>query len=207
MIEKSISRLSAVKLRLILLVSLGVIILIGGIGFYFIQQQLNTFAVEVSHAAEDAQTSDSDISTLQKLQKQLAENQDNIKRTQSIVADSKSYQYQDQIIRDLNTYASRTGISIIRFSFNDSSAAASGTQTQTSGANAAATQTPTISGLKSTSVSITLKTPTQYKNLMNFVHAIEQNLTKMQIAGISLTKGENPSEVLINALTIEVYIQ
>lgn len=206
MIEKSINRLSAVQLRMVLLVSLGGIILIGGIGFYFLQQHLNNFAVEVSHASEDAHTSDSDIAALQKLQKQLAENQDNIKRTQSIVADSKSYQYQDQIIKDLNTYAARSGIAITRFSFNDAGAATTGSQKTPAGA-AAQTQAPTISGLKSTSVSISLKTPTPYKNLMNFVHAIEQNLTKMQIAGLSLTKGENSSDVSINALTIEVYIQ
>jgi len=205
MIEKSISRLSATQLRMILFVSLGATILIGGIGFYFIQQNLNNFAVEVSHVSEDAHTSDNDIAALQKLQKQLAENQDNIKRTNSIVADSKSYQYQDQIIRDLNTYAARSGIGITRFSFDESGSGA--TAAQKAPAAGTAAQPQTISGLKSTSVSITLKTPTQYKNLMNFVHAIEQNLTKMQIAGLSLTKGENSSEVSINALTIEVYIQ
>lgn len=203
MIEKSFSRLSAVQLRMILFVSLGAIILLGATGFYFIQQHLRNFAVEVSHASEDARTSDNDIAALKKLQKQLAENQDNIKRTQSIVADSKSYKYQDQIIKDLNTYASRSGIGITRFTFDDAAAGPGAKTTPTAGAAAPAT----ISGLKSTSVSIGLKTPTQYKNLMNFVHAIEQNLTKMQIAGLSLNKGDNPTEVSISALTIEVYIQ
>lgn len=205
MIGKGINSLSAVQLRSILLGSLGAIILLGTIGFYFIQAQLNSFAVQVSHAAEDAATSNNDITALKTLQTRLAENEDTIERTRSIVADSKSYKYQDQIIRDLNTYAKRSNLEVTRFTFND--AGATTTKSGGSTATTKATPNPTISGLKSTSVSITLKQPTQYKNLMNFVHSIEQNLTKMQIAGLTLNKGESNSEVTIASLTIEVYIQ
>lgn len=200
--KTSLNSLSAVQLRSILLASLGAVILLGAIGFYFIQSQLSSFAVEVSHAAEDAKTSDNDITALKRLQTQLADNESNVERARSIVADSKSYKYQDQIIQDLNTYAARSKFEITRFTFNGSAPGASGTSA------AAAAKTPELApGLKSTTVSITLKSPTPYKDLMNFIHAIEQNLTKMQIAGVTFAKGEKSSDVAISSLTIEVYTQ
>lgn len=199
MIEKTFHSLSATQLRIVLMASIGVITLIGGVGFYFIEQQLHVYAVQVSHISEDASTSDNDITTLQNLQKKLADSTDSIKRTESIVADSKFYQYQDQIIHDLNTYANRAGVTISSFVFDSNTGGKIGAPTTTGQAGTS------ISGLKSTTVSITLKTPTKYKNLMNFVHYVEQNLTKMQIANVSLTKGTNADEVSTNALLIEVY--
>jgi hypothetical protein len=206
MIEKTINGMTAIQLRMILIGTIIAIFVLGGLGFYFVQAQLNTFAVDVSHANEDASTSNNDIAVLQSLQKKLESSQDNVARTKKIVADSKSYTYQDQIISDLNAYAARAGITIASYTFNaggpggTSAAASAGASTATAGQTI-------IPGLKSTTVSVNLKSPTKYDNLLNFVHSIEQNLTKMQIAGISLTKGQNSSEVSTNALSIEVYIQ
>ena len=42
--------------------------------------------------------------------------------------------------------------------------------------------------------------------MMKFLHLIEQNLTKMQLSGISLTKDEtSPSDISVSALNVEVY--
>lgn len=206
MIEKTINGMTAVQLRAILIGTIAAIILLGGVGFYFIQARLHDFAVSVSHANEDAETSDSDISILQRVQKKLADNQSNVERTKKIVADSKAYTYQDQIISDLNAYAARAGITIASYTFSGG-AATTGTAAPAATGTVGNTAQPTIPGLKSTTVSVTLKPPTKYENLLNFVHSVEQNLTKMQISGISLTKGQTSSEVSTNALSIEVYIQ
>ena len=206
MIEKTINGMTAVQLRMILISTILAIFVLGGIGFYFVQSQLNTFAINVSHANEDAATSNNDISILQTVQKKLADDQGNVERTKKIVADSKSYTYQDQIISDLNAYAARAGITITGYTFD----AGAGATTNTTGGTAAGTAspaTPTIAGLKSTTVSVTLKAPTKYENLLNFVHSVEQNLTKMQVSGISLTKGQSSADVSTNVLSIEVYIQ
>lgn len=203
MIEKSVKGMTATRLRLILFASIAVMIIAISIGFYFLQSYLYSFSVNVSHANEDASTSATDIATFGRLEDRLETDAGTIKRVESIVADSKSYEYQDQIITDLNTYAARTGVSISSFSFNAGGAAAAGTTT-------APTANPTIApipGLKATAVSITLASPTKYKNLMNFIHSIEQNLTKMQLASLSLTKGAANDEVTINTLEIEVYIK
>jgi hypothetical protein len=206
MTKKGLGSLNASQLRIMLVASIiGIIVLIG-IGFYFIQAQLYSFAVVVSHANEDATTSRDDISIFEKLQQQLADDDATVKRAQDIVADSKQYEYQNQIIVDLNTYAARSGISIASFTFDDNGA-------QTPGASALPPSTTgvrpkvSITGLKSTTVSISLKTPTKYRDLMNFVHSIEKNLTKMQLASFAATKGEKADEVAINTLEIEVYIK
>lgn len=198
--------MTAVQLRMILISTILAIFVLGGVGFYFVQSQLNTFAINVSHVNEDAATSNNDISILQTVQKKLADDQGNVERTKKIVADSKSYTYQDQIISDLNAYAARAGITITGYTFD----AGAGATTNTSGSTATGAASPattTIAGLKSTTVSVTLKAPTKYENLLNFVHSVEQNLTKMQVSGISLTKGQSPADVSTNVLSIEVYIQ
>ncbi len=208
MIEKTINGMTAVQLRMILIGSIVAIVVLGSVGFYFMQSKLNSFAVEVSHANEDAATSVNDISILQGVQKKLTDNQGNVERTKKIVADSKAYTYQDQIIKDLNAYAARAGITIASYTFNGAAATAgSNAATATGGTVGTAATQQTIPGLKSTTVSITLKPPTKYENLLNFVHSVEQNLTKMQIAGIALTKAQSASDVSTNALSIEVYIQ
>lgn len=206
MTKKGLGGLNASQLRIMLLASIiGVIVLIG-IGFYFIQAQLYSFAVVVSHANEDAATSRDDIAIFEKLKQELAENDATVKRAQDIVAASKSYEYQDQIIVDLNTYATRSGISIASFTFDSSGSQVPGASALPPSVTGVKPKT-SIAGLKSTNVSIALKTPTKYRNLMNFIHSIEKNLTKMQLASFSAIKGEKADEVSINTLEIEVYIK
>lgn len=201
MIDKGLRRLTAVRLRMILVISMFIIMIVTAIGFYFIQAHLYSFAVEVSHMNEDASTSGNDVATWERIKQRLEDDQATVTRTKNIVAASQAYEYQDQIITDLNTYASRSGVAISSYSFGGATGAA--------GAAAAAANSkstlPTISGLKSVTVSVTLVTPTKYNNLMKFIHSIEQNLTKMQVASISITKGTANDEVSINTLEIEVY--
>jgi hypothetical protein len=203
MIEKGIHNLTATRLRVMLSASLVGILVIIGIGFYFLQSYLYSFAVEVSHANEDASTSGSDIATLQKLQQEFKNDQTTIQRVESIVAESKSYEYQDQIIADLNTYANRSGVKITSFTFDAGTPSKTGATVSTTPASPSVA----VAGLKSTGVSITLEAPTKYNSLMKFIHSIEQNLTKMQLASLSLTKGTASDEVSISALQLEVYIK
>ena len=42
---------------------------------------------------------------------------------------------------------------------------------------------------------------------MNFIHYIENNLTKMQLSGVSLSKGKEGNNITVSALTIEVYLK
>lgn len=195
------NKMTASRLRLILVGSIVLLALLIGFGFYSAQSFLHNFAVTVSHAQQDANASADDISTLQRLEDKLEEDVAIIDRTKKIVADSKAYEYQDQIIADLNTYAAKSGISITSFTFADNNAASATSET-----NSAASE-PAIPGLKSTSVSVQIASPTKYDRLMRFVSHIEQNLTKMQLASLTLSKGQKPDEVTTSELVIGVYVK
>lgn len=204
--------LTPTKLRLILTCLLFVTLILAGVVFKLAQTRLQTTATDVSHKVADANASRNNLENLKKIQKFLDDNKDTISRVNNIVAESKSYQYQDQIILDLNAYAAKAGISITNFGFTDAAAAtaaatpaAPATTSATPGTTAA---TPTVGGdVKSTSVSITVANPVKYESLLRFVKSIEQNLTKMQISKVSLSKGTETDEVTTDALTIEIYVR
>lgn len=197
-------KMTATTLRLMLSVSLFVIAAIGIVGFFYAQGYLHTVAIDTSHSVVDANASQDNLQTLQKIQKTLIADQDVISRTNSIVADSQSYQYQNQIISDINTYAAKAGISITNLDFSDKGGTTPAAVTPGSVSATAPTQP---AGVKATSVTVTLKNPVSYNNLLLFIRSIEQNLTKMQISRVSLSKGTDSSTVTSDALAIEVYIK
>jgi hypothetical protein len=196
--------LTASGLRIIFLISLFILTLIGSALFWFTNERLKEFATDVNHTVVDASASQSNIQTLQKVQKELADQKDVVDRASSIVAESKSYQYQNQIINDLNDYAAKSGITITNIDF--SSGAAPSAATMPKSASPTAPVAPGINGVKSTSVSITLKNPVVYNNMIRFIKSIEQNLTKMQLSKVSLSKNATGG-VSSEVLTLEVYIR
>lgn len=193
---KSLRLLSASGLRFILSASLFVIAFIGVVIFWIADGQLSRVATDVSHVVVDANASENNLSTLEKIKTELATEQDVVTRAGSIVADSQSYQYQDQIVTDLNNFANKAGIDITNIDFSASKVAAP-----------AAKATVTPSGVKSISVVVTLKNPVNYNNLLRFIESTEQNLTKMQISRIGLSKGATGSDITSDVLTIEVYVK
>lgn len=198
---KFVKSLTAIRLRLILSTSLVVMALLGGSLVYFANSYLSGIATEVSHASVDASASKNNVTTLEKIKAILDTNKDVVQRASGIVAASKSYQYQNQIITDLNDFAARTGVTITNVNFGSSAASGASGGAQT-------TPSPSVGGLNTTSATITLATPVNYYNLLHFLRAIEQNLTKMQVSRVSLSKGTAEGDnVTTDALTIEVYIQ
>jgi hypothetical protein len=196
------SRLTATTLRTVLSFSLLLIILLAAGGFSIANGWLRNLATDVSHATADASASHTTITTLEQLQETLAENREVIERANNIVAESQSYQYQDQIIQDLNNYAAAAGLTLINFNFSTQDSEAEPQEGQETTTQNVAPP----SGINSTLVSVTIKNPVNYDNLLRFFYAIEQNLTKMQITNISLTSGDG-SDVTSEALVIEVYIR
>lgn len=196
------AKLTAPILRNILAATLLLTAILVGVGFYLAQSTLNDFAKSVSNQIADSNASDSKIQTLQRLKQELAKREDVAQRTASIVADSKSYEYQDQIISDLSAYARDAQLSIAEFNFT-------GTTPPKAGVGATATPAaPAPAGLKSTSVSVILRTPVSYVSLLRFINSIEQNLTKMQLERISLVRSDDsPDAVSSEAFVIEVYIR
>jgi hypothetical protein len=218
MLKKTASSLTAQKLRIILVATIFLLIALAGVVFFFARNTLDTYAADVHKMTKAAESSSQNLAALNSLKAKLAENKEAVERAKSLVAESQYYAYQDQIIKDINTFAAKSGVAISGYQFNGEATAGAGAApaaapTPAAGApveGGAATATPgaTVSGLKSTSVAITLDKPLSFEQIMRFVNMIEQNLTKMQLAGVSIAKDpESSNGVAVNSLTIEVYVK
>lgn len=200
-------------LRIIMLIIM-LLLLIGGIsGFVFVINMLEQYATQTSKLEAKANAGEINISKLRSLEARLITEQTNVAKAHSIVAESQTYQYQNEVIDDLNEYANESNVSIIGYSFNTSAEAPSSSTPATGNSS---TLTPGSSstlpsGIKATSVTITLESPMPYSRALQFIQQIEQNVTKMQIEGVSLGRANaddpNDDKVELPSLQIQVYIR
>ena len=160
---------------------------------------LSKTSEEVGKMQTEAIAVDAKIQSLLASKSQLDHNSDTVKKAKNIVSESKLYQYQNQIIQDLNTYADRAGIPIKSFSFQNEPTTSAKTATSSK-------QTPASpAGVKSTFVSIQLGDHIDYTKFLHFLSLIEKNVTRMQLLGVSISRGANNHEISIQSLEVKVY--
>ncbi|MBF1039840.1 MAG: hypothetical protein HXL08_02800 [Candidatus Nanosynbacter sp.] len=160
---------------------------------------LSKTSEEVGKMQTEAIAVDAKIQSLLASKSQLDRNSDTVKKAKNIVSESKLYQYQNQIIKDLNTYADRAGIPIKAFSFQNepTTSAKTAKSSRRTPANPA--------GVKSTFVSIQLGDHIDYTKFLHFLSLIEKNVTRMQLSGVSISRGANNHEISIQSLEVKVY--
>ena len=198
----------AVTMRIVFALSL-VLILVGmGVVVYFGYTMLQGTAEEVSKVQTEAKAVDAKVQNLARLEKEMEKYKDSVAKAQQLVAETRQYQYQNQIINDLTTYASQSGVGIAGFTFASGSAGSksSSGSSSTSGTGSSAGAS-TGAGPKSMKVSVRLNEKTDYMALLRFMHLIEQNLTRMQIASVSMSKTEGAGQVNTQTLDVEVYVR
>jgi hypothetical protein len=190
------SKMQATGLRGLLITLLILIVGLAGVGFYFTQSWLRGLAITVSHTVVDSHASDNNVSGLQKLQADLAQEQQITTKAGALLASPDNYQA--QAIKDIDAYGLSTGVSIQNYTF----ASDSTTSATTVGTTPAAA---TVGGAATSTVTVTIASPVQFTSLMKFMMAIERNLPKMQISSINLSRSTDGSSVTTDALTIEIY--
>jgi len=204
-----LKNMTPVKLRIILALSL-IILSILGIGmFAFGYGQLKLFVIAAQDVAAKAQSSQSSVQDLVATKKFLQSNADAINRANQLAAKSMSYVYQDQVINDINKYASEAGLAITNIAFTTPTTTAVGGTTAPPVTGSAAT-TAAPAGVKSMTANVTIKNPTNYLAMLDFIHLIEQSLFRMQISQIGISASsddKNPNQVSSDILTIEVYVR
>lgn len=207
----------------------GVVILLLLIGlvvdFIFVTNFLKSEAVktETLHAQSDA--TDSDIAKLKSANAWLQDNEDVLERTSNVVAQSKLYQYQNQIIEDLDGYGKQAGVIISGYSFTlpssgtPSAPAAGASPGSTPGATSPPPSTPAApgaanasskvpSGINSTSVTVTFGDKIGYQNFLNFLRLVEKNVTRMQVTNMSLNPDSLDGRIISNPnITLIVYME
>lgn len=160
---------------------------------------LSKTSEEVGKMQTEAIAVDAKIQSLLASKSQLDRNSDTVKKAKNIVSESKLYQYQNQIIKDLNTYADRAGIPIKAFSFQNEPT----TSAKTAKSSKRTPASP--AGVKNTFVSIQLGDHIDYTKFLHFLSLIEKNVTRMQLLGVSISRGANNHEISIQSLEVKVY--
>lgn len=163
-----------------------------GFGIYLLHSSLAEYARTVDHLKIDSELNQQSIGNAQKLRRVLNENRDSVERAAAIVADTKYYEYQDQIVRDISSYASATGITVLGFDF---------TQNKT-------VTKSNVPGLNTVVASISLKSPVPYANYLRFLKLIERNLTKMQVTQLDISNDlKTPGAISSPVITVEVFVR
>lgn len=163
--------------------------------FYFASIKLNEQTIATSHAKIDNELEETEIIKLKSLQTYLNQNKSTVERAADVVSESQSYTYQNQGISDLNTFANRTGVSIMAIDFPTPK------QTPAKGE-------VVISGVKKIPMVVRLDGPVDFVRVLQFIKQIEQNLTKMQITSVALTPDtEKPNLLASPTLNIEVFVR
>lgn len=205
----NLKNLNAVQLRIVLSILLVVLAGIGAGVFTYGYQQLGLHATAAQEIALQADNSQSSLQAIIAKKAYLEENTEVVKRAHQLVANSQKYEYQDQIINDINEYATKAGLQIASFTFEDSNAKT----TKTSTATAAPAKTVAPAGVKSTTVSVAIKNPADYDAILRFVNLLQQSLFRMQISKVGLSVADATgatgiaTPVTAETFAIEVYIR
>lgn len=167
------------------------------------KQYLGNYASEVAEISAKSKDTQESLDSLARAERELESQKEIVAKAKNIVAESKSYKYQNQVISDLSSYAGKTGVIIKSFAFADPTAKVDATKKSTA----------TIAGIESTPVIMQLESPVPYDVLMRFIGLIENNVTRMQITELSISTAEvegapaGQSWVAVPSLTVEVYLQ
>ncbi len=160
-------------------------------GGLFLQSILTLQVEETNGMKLKAMQSTRDAEKANELKAYLESHTDDVQRAAAIVGETKTYQYQNQIIEDINRYANSAGVTVLGFDFPTSTTAPKNT-----------------AGLKSIAAVITLQNPVSYTNYLKFLKLIEQNLTKMQITDISVAPDPKASgEISTPTIGLQVYVK
>jgi len=163
-----------------------------GFGIYLMHSQLSAYAVTVDHLKTDSEINQQSLENAQKLRRALEVNADSVDRAAEIVADTKYYEYQDQIVKDISSYAAATGITVLGFDFSTSNTA----------------KTTNVPGLNTVVVSLSLRSPVQYGSYLRFLKLIERNLTKMQVTQLDISNDLKTSGTVSSpVITVEAFVR
>jgi hypothetical protein len=184
---KKTRKFDSASLRTILIAALIIAIGASCYGFYIAQNWLKDYATTVEKSINGSKSGDISPESIASLNQALSSRQTSIDKAAAVTISSANYQ--SQAISDLNTYASKTNITITDFSTTD--------VTQNSS---------TLIGVIPKYIKITLQNPTRTESLLQFLSLIETNLPKMQPTGISLNQASTGT-VNVDPLTIELYTE
>lgn len=183
------SKMKATSLRTTMVMIIIITIILAGVGFYYAQSYLSSFATSITPTISKSTAGNNNPQATKKIQEEIAKAQTAVDKSNGLT--STLADYQNKVVKDLNTYASNNNITISDYKF--------ATPAKVSGL---------ADNIQSNTITITLGNPIAFTNLMKFFKSIETNLPKMQITGINLTRDPSQKDmVAVDPLIIETYIR
>ncbi len=206
--------MTAVKLRVILVILLIVSILLGIGAFLFIRTKLVEKAADSAKTIADAASSHNRVQSLRDAEKLLQENAAVEAKARAMVADSRNYQYQTRLFQDVVAIGAQAGVQVSAVNFTaatpGSSAAPAATAAPT-GTSATPANAALPGGLNLIKADVTVKGPLPYEKLITFISYLERNTMKMQVAKVGITSTSSGtsggSQVNSEVFSIGVYIR
>lgn len=211
-------QMNATMLRMVLFGMMGVIVAISAAGFIYGVTFVRTYAQQVSGKRSSAEASNNTVQTLENTKKQLNTNADVIAKANQLRADGKSNENYPEIkiINAVRQLASKNNLTINTITQGADTPAttttpggtASTPQPSTSTTGGATATTPTAAS-DTVSIAVAMTTPVNYKDYLQFLYDIEQNLPILKVDGVTVKPSENGSTDMVNAetLTIRMYIK
>ncbi len=170
------------------------IVIIGAfVGAYYLNGFLIQKKDEVSKVENDVVANESSIGLAQALEQYIKNNRKDIDLVKKVVSDTKEYQYQDDIINDIVTYAAQTGLKLLSVTF----------PTSISSSSSKDKSTP----VKTMQAVIEIDKEFSYDKYINFIYKIEQNISKMKILQISIDLGKEAGSITGSSIKLEVYVK
>lgn len=170
------------------------IVIIGAfVGAYYLNGFLVQKKDEVSKVENDVVANESSIGLAQALEQYIKNNRKDIDLVKKVVSDTKEYQYQDDIINDIVTYAAQTDLKLLSVTF----------PTNTSSSSSKDKSAP----VKTMQAVIEIDKEFSYDKYINFIYKIEQNISKMKILQISIDLGKEAGSITGSSIKLEVYVK
>lgn len=170
------------------------IVIIGAfVGAYYLNGFLIQKKDEVSKVENDVVANESSIGLAQALEQYIKNNRKDIDLVKKVVSDTKEYQYQDDIINDIVTYAAQTGLKLLSVTFPTSTGSSSSKDKS--------------APVKTMQAVIEIDKEFSYNKYINFIYKIEQNISKMKILQISIDLGKEAGSITGSSIKLEVYVK
>lgn len=177
------SKIKATTIRIFLVIVIFIIMISGIGGFYYAQNWLDNFTVEINNNSKKTTIKEPTTKDIERLQKQITDNQEVIENLNSIFYTKQDYK--NQAFQDINRYAAIYNIGIDTYS-----------------------STQDVNNPNIGTVTLTVKNPIQFDNFINFLKAIETNKPKMQLTSINISLADiNSGNITVGPLNIKVYLK
>lgn len=179
--------------------------------FYALSNYAKDQANIAGRSMARTESSQKDIDSLRQSYKWLIANQEIVEKTNKIVAITKLYRYQDQVVNDIESYARQSGLRITKYGFTEDAAATAGAgaapaATAPAASGAAPAANSAASSFKTATVQIGFGTFIPYENFIFFLKKVEQNVTRMQVTELTLTPKPEDSSAVEVTMTISVFL-